>query len=151
MNPNSSGLSTSSIDESLYHSFISDRDVSLSVTSDRDDLLSELMDTQQEAIKPNWDGYGAASADIDAYIVSRHFLNSLPASIPDPEIDVTPHGDFMFFWRQRPGHMLSLTINGSGEIAYAVKFGHTRKTGTTIYADYIPRHLLVELFHLFSK
>ena len=146
----SSGLSTSTLDVSIYNSFDDDYKESLSVTSHRDDLLQDLTDAQEEAKEINWDGYGAAPANIDAYIISRKFLKSLPDSIPDPKVDVTPQGDFVFFWRRRPRHMVSLTINGSGEIAYAAKFGHTRKTGTTIFAGYIPRHLLAELFHLFA-
>ena len=123
---------------------------SWSKTASRDYVLSSLVDACMNASEFDWDGYQAQPAQIDAYILTRRLLASLPESIPDPEVDVTPQGKFMLFWQRRVDHLFSMTVGADGGLAYAARYGSTRKSGTSIFADFIPQSVLRELFHLYS-
>ena len=55
------------------------------------------------------------------------FALSLPKSLPIPEIAADPDGDISFDWIGKTGKMFSVSIDATGRIAYAGRFGERSK------------------------
>lgn len=121
-----------------------------SVTFDRSDSYATLIDAYEDCRESNWDGYDAAPALIDAYISARRVLQGLPSFIPSPEIDVTPQGKILFEWYRAPRKVLTMTIGPTGEMAYALLSGRSKRSGTDLIVDFLPKQVLNDLQRLYS-
>lgn len=130
--------------------FAGQADESYSVSYDRTDAYGELDEALAETSESNWDGFGAEPASIEAYFEARRFIGMIPTGILSPEIDVSPQGRILFCWERMPSQMLTLTIGGTGDIAYAALENGETRTGNVLFADFIPEEVKTELFRLHS-
>jgi len=59
-----------------------------------------------------------------------HFIQSMPAQVPDPEVGAGPGGDISFDWYDGRDHILSLGIHPDGTMNYAYVSGNDRAHAT---------------------
>lgn len=124
---------------------------SYSVTYSREKALSSLEEAFAEANETNWDGYRAHSASVDAYLVAQRVLESLPASVPDPETDFDPDGDAIFEWMPRPGSVFVMSIGQDDKVAYALRSGQVRRKGIGIFSGSLPSEFIHSLLWLLDR
>lgn len=71
------------------------------------------------------------------------FALLLPNSLPIPEISADPDGDISFDWISRTGKMFSVSIDRTGRLAYAGRFGEKSKVhGIDQLSDTLPQEVL---------
>src|SRR5207249_978874 len=116
---------------------------------DRSAAFAALDEAFEESREEGWDGYGAAGSSVDALIIAKRVLASLPITIPSPEIDVAPSGNILFEWRRAPRQVVAMTIAPRGELSYASLFGGARHSGVDLFSESIPSHILEELYRLY--
>jgi hypothetical protein len=115
----------------------------------RSEAILALDKTYSDSCEEGWDGYNAAPSSVDALDVARRVLFALPETIPNPEIDVAPNGDILFEWRRAPRCIVVMSIAANGELSYAALFESTRRSGTDLFSDVIPRDILDQLYRLY--
>ena len=115
---------------------------SAAVSVGREMILLELRAATSERAEPNWDGHGAAPVCIDSYIIARKVIAALPASVPNPNVDIDPDGEVTLEWWEGPRRVFSVAISSEGEMHYAGLFGYRKVHGTEYFADVIPKPIL---------
>ena len=110
-------------------------------------MLDEIF---QKANIPNWDGYNAQPISKGTLNKAQEFLRALPSSTPSPEVGVDPDGDISFDWDDGRGNIFSLSINGSGRLAYAGIFGENGVHGDEQFVDVVPASILEHLRRLLT-
>jgi hypothetical protein len=79
----------------------------------------------------------------DTVTQALNFALLLPNSLPIPEISSDPDGDISFDWISKTGKMFSASIDRSGRIAYAGRFGERSKVhGIEQLSDSLPQEIL---------
>ena len=79
----------------------------------------------------------------DTATQALNFALLLPNSLPIPEISSDPDGDISFDWISKTGKMFSASIDGTGRIAYAGRFGERSKIhGVEQLSDSLPQEIL---------
>jgi hypothetical protein len=79
----------------------------------------------------------------DTATQALNFALLLPNSLPIPEISSDPDGDISFDWISKTGKMFSASIDRSGRIAYAGRFGERSKVhGVEQLSDSLPQEIL---------
>lgn len=74
---------------------------------------------------------------------ARRFAVLLPKSLPIPEISADPDGEISFDWVSNTGKMFSVSIDETGRIAYAGRFGERSKIhGVEQLSDPLPQEVL---------
>jgi len=95
-------------------------------------------------------GGSNGSADLDTAPITSDtatqalkFALLLPNSLPIPEISPDPDGDISFDWISKTGKMFSASIDRSGRIAYAGRFGERSKVhGIEQLSESLPQEIL---------
>jgi len=100
--------------------------------------LEELEAVRNEASVEGWDGYGAKAMKLEAYILAKRFLESLPTTAPRPEISADPDGDVALDWSFGPRMALSVSLNENGRCTFAAMRGYRTLRGTDWFDDGIP-------------
>jgi hypothetical protein len=113
--------------------------------------LEVLSETVKEASTLNWDGYDARPVSELGYYKARQFLESLPTSVPIPEIGVDPDGDISFDWYSGANNVFSVSVSDMGRLTYAGIFGLSKVHGVEYYGDEIPRIILINLRRLWDE
>jgi len=98
-----------------------------------------------EASVVNWDGYGAQPVRRQTAANALWLLQSLPASVPGPDVSVDPDGEIAFEWQPGPGRAFSISIGTGDIVTFAGLRGRKRIRGTEVLVDGLPKSLL---FHL---
>lgn len=114
------------------------------------EALEALEQVFEECSEDNWDGYGASAVEVDTYLESRRFLQSLPTTIPIPEITVEPDGEIAFEWYVAPRKILSVSVGSHNILTYAGLFGLSKTHGTEYFGDELPATILSNLQRLFA-
>jgi len=109
-----------------------------------------LIENYRECLSENWDGYAAKPTTEADLVTAIRFLDTLPTSIPRPEVSVDPDGEFAFEWYNGPRNVLSVSIGNLGRISYAAHVGRKRYHGTEYFADELPVVIIENLEKLFS-
>lgn len=91
-----------------------------------------------EASKPNWDGYGAEPVSLKTFRQAVRFLESIPLTIPNPEISVDPDGEVSFTWSRSPRQVFSVSIGEDGRLSYSGLHGDSTIYGTEWFHDALP-------------
>lgn len=91
-----------------------------------------------EAIRPNWDGYGAVPVSQATYRRAKAFLEALPLTLSSPEIAIDPDGEVSFRWQATPEDVLSVSVSDKSRVSYAALFGNEDTYGTAFFDDEIP-------------
>jgi hypothetical protein len=86
-----------------------------------DVLESEIEQVMQESTRDT------APVDAATKDAAVQFAYLLPYSLPMPEISPDPDGEIMFDWLGPSGKMFSVSIDKTGRIAYAGRFGDKSK------------------------
>ncbi len=76
-----------------------------------------------------------------------YFISALPKELPDPECGVDRDGEVNLEWFGAKGHLLTLSINGTGRIAYAYLHGDQHERGALRMQDHLPKRLLELISH----
>ncbi len=80
---------------------------------------------------------------LDTATQALNFALLLPNSLPIPEISSDPDGDISFDWISKTGKMFSASIDGTGRIAYAGRFGERSKVhGVEQLSKSLPQEIL---------
>jgi hypothetical protein len=106
------------------------------------EVLEDLWDAWQELRERNWDGYGAAPVDQDAYRATYALIDSLPLGFPRPSIGADPDGQFTLEWYKSPRRRLSISVDPDGLLHFAGLFGPSKRYGTLAFFATAPSDLI---------
>lgn len=102
-----------------------------------DQLISDIEDVVADS--------QAAEIPVDSETaaVAFVFASLLPRSSPRPEVAFDPDGEISFDWFGPSNKMFSVSVNKSGRLAYAGRFGENSKVhGVEVLSDRIPDEIL---------
>jgi len=81
--------------------------------------------------------------DVQTIQAAVEFASLLPRSLPAPEVAPDPDGDISFDWLGRSGKIFSVSIDASGRLAYAGRFGEKSKVhGTEQLSEVCPQEII---------
>lgn len=72
-----------------------------------------------ECSASSWDGYGAKPISGIAKQNAQHFVELLPADLPEPEAVPDPDGEVSLCWDFGPDHVFTISLAESGVVNYA--------------------------------
>lgn len=110
-----------------------------------------LTEAYLEALEDNWDGYGAIAPTKETYDVACSFLNYLPSSVPDPDVEIDPDGEVSFDWYIRPRMTFSVSVGPTGRLSYAGLYGRSTTYGTESIIEGLPAAILGNIGRLYSQ
>lgn len=105
-------------------------------------IVEELSTIFVECSKEDWDGYDAKPVNLDAMNQALRFLQSLPLSVPLPEVSADPDGEVTFEWNADPRRILYMSIGLNGVINYAGLYGSSKSKGIEYFSDEVPDQVL---------
>jgi hypothetical protein len=105
-------------------------------------MLQELDEILIETSIPNWDGYNAFPVEKETFLNVRKFLRLLPLYVTPPNISAEPDGNLTLEWYSSPDWLFSISIDSSGTLHYAAKFGMRKHYGSEPFFDSIPQIIL---------
>jgi hypothetical protein len=94
--------------------------------------ISQLHALANECAEDGWDGGESLPVEPMAVFVAGQFVRALPESGPIPEFAPDPDGSISLDWIQSGHRLFSLSIGGSGRLAYAWLDGRTRAAGLPV-------------------
>lgn len=92
---------------------------SMALFGEKAAALSQLAAVAAECANDDWDGNGAVGIDPMAVRSAERFVRALPEDLPLPEFTPEPDGSMSLDWIQSRNRLLSLSIGGTGRLAYA--------------------------------
>jgi hypothetical protein len=122
-----------------------DRTAGVSLTAPHRMTLEALLDTLEEATRPDWDGYGAGAVSPEASVRAHQFVNLLPTTVPAPDVSADPNGRVHFEWRPGRGRAFVVSVGPGDIVHYAGLFGRNKVHGSEELNDEIPRGVLAHL------
>jgi len=115
------------------------------------EVSSALEEAYEEHSSENWDGYGAKAISPASYNLAFRFLETLPLSLPAPQVSVEPDGEIAFEWYMGPRRVFSVSVGAHGDLSYAGLFGRSTAYGTEFFGDELPQKIVENLDRLFSQ
>lgn len=100
-----------------------------------------LLEAWEECSAPDWDGYGAASADLRSASVAARIVDLLLPTLGVPDFSFDPQGDALLEWYKAPDRVVDLSVGSSGGIGYAAIICGARMTGTGAFSEVLPADL----------
>lgn len=113
--------------------------------------LAALETARVEALDEGWDGEGARPIDPIAYEMAKRFIRSLPTTAPAPSIAIDPDGEVSLDWDFGARRILSVSVGGSGRLAYAALIGTKKLRGTEWIDDSVPKPILEALSRVMGQ
>jgi hypothetical protein len=120
---------------------LGDREVSCFYSEPLMTSQAELLAVAQEALAPDWDGYGAVAVNPEAVTQAEWLLQQLPRPCRTPEFSIHPDGMVGVEWTWGKGQMISLALDGSGLVYYASSIGRDKRHGATYVSEALPQIL----------
>lgn len=114
------------------------------------DALAALLAVYKECLKADWDGYGAAAINRDAYEEAKKIIKMLPSSIRMPEIVAEPSGEIGLEWRRGKGQIFVMSVSGRHRINYAGLFSGNTIHGSEYFDENLPVRIIEHLRRLYS-
>jgi hypothetical protein len=114
---------------------------SRSLGSSREECRNQLLDAYREAAFEGWDGYAAHKFEESTLLNGFAFIDSLPRSIPMPEVSVDPDGEVSFDWICG-ARQFSISLGGRGVMSYAGLFGSDKVAGSERFQGTLPRTIV---------
>lgn len=144
---NSSGKIVKDIDKAIKQ-----LKKSITITFGRplDEMRDSLLEIYKECSCADWDGYGAHPTTEDAYEEAQKIIDSLPSSIPAPEIVAEPTGDIGFEWCRGTGQIFVISVSGRHRITYAGIFAGNKVHGSEYFEETLPLVIRQHLRRLYS-
>jgi hypothetical protein len=115
---------------------------SRSLGSSREECRNQLLDAYKEAAFEGWDGYAAHKVDASAILNGFAFIDSLPRSVPMPDVSVDPDGEISFDWICGARRQFSISLGGRGVMSYAGLFGSDKVAGSERFQGTLPRTIV---------
>lgn len=112
------------------------------------DALTALFAVYKECLKADWDGYGAAAINSDAYEEAKKIIKLLPSSIRMPEIVAEPNGEIGLEWRRGKGQIFVMSVSGRHRINYAGLFSGNTIHGSEYFDENLPVRIIEHLRRL---
>jgi hypothetical protein len=109
--------------------------------AERDKAFNELARVVEQ-MGEDWDGYGGVKAAPGVSPLACRFLNTLPSSLPTPEVGVDPDGDISFEWFVSKDRQLVASLSPDGMLNYAAVFGVATKRGLEEFDDSVPNEVI---------
>ena len=101
-------------------------------------LVSEIDDAVRESTAT-----GTVPVDADTKRMAIKLATLLPASVPIPEVAFDPDGEISFDWLGPANKIFSVSIDRSGRLAYAGRFGEKKKNnGVEQLSDTCPPEII---------
>jgi hypothetical protein len=119
--------------------------MSIAVRRTAETSIRELRRLQQEASRPNWDGYGALPIDPRSAEHASTFIRALPTTVPVPDVSVDPDGEVDLLWQLDPTRTISVSVGPNGKLTYAALIGAAESYGTEWLSSEIPQPILDSL------
>lgn len=99
----------------------------------------------------DWDGYGATAISGDTAHRARAFLNALPLSFQEVDIQGGPDGEVVFEWAVSPTWIVTLTIDERGRVAYSGLFGGSRTRGIEYFSGSVPQPVTLAIARVVDR
>lgn len=111
---------------------------SVVVDEPRQRATAALQIAFEEAREPNWDGEGAAPANLLSFKYAQAFLAARSPAIPKPDVYVDSDGELRLEWYGGPRSVFSVSIGADGTLTYAGLFGVYKTHGVEMFTESIP-------------
>jgi hypothetical protein len=107
------------------------------------DTLSQLAALATECAEPGWDGESAAAIDPVAVLWAERFVRALPDGVVLPEFAPEPDGSISLDWISSRNRLFSLSVGGSGRLAFAWLDGTDKGHGVARFdGQSVPQRVL---------
>lgn len=114
------------------------------------EISNEIEEIATEGGCDNWDGYGGKAIDHRSYLVAYDFFNTMPTTIPVPEVSLDPDGEISFEWFKDSDNIFSVSIGGDKMITYAGVFGINKVQGKECFSTLIPQPIIENLLRIYA-
>lgn len=106
-----------------------------------------------ECSAPDWDGHGAAPANLasarHAVLLLREVLLVVPEA---PEVSIDPDGETALEWYRGPRRVFSVSIGPSGGLTYAGIFGESKVHGVDPHVgEGLPREIRAGIQRVYTS
>lgn len=105
-------------------------------------VFADLDALWNDAATENWAGRDGAKLMPGAFWRAQEFLQAIVFTAPAPELTVDNYGAVELDWMRAKHHRLSLSIEGSGRVTYAFRFGERSGEGTEWFRTEVPAQLI---------
>lgn len=129
----------------------SQRETSVSVDQPRLEAIEALIAVASEAAEEGWDGYEGKRVLGSTLSKALSFLDTLPSTVPVPDISAHPDGEVAFYWSPSPRRTLTVSVNAAGRVSFAAIVGHRRLFGSEYFTDELPESIALALRRLHSS
>ena len=107
-----------------------------------EDILSELIEIQEECSHGDWDDEGAVAISIATLFEAMNFIRSLPVHLKLPDVVPSANGAISFEWR-KDGFICNVELSGTNEIVYSAYYSKVnRDYGMKPYIGKIPNKVI---------
>jgi len=107
-----------------------------------EDILSELIEIQEECSEDDWDDEGAGAISVTALFEAMQFVRSLPAHLKLPDVIPSANGAINLEWRKGDS-ICNVELSGTNEIVYSAYFSKVnRDYGMKPYFGKIPNKVI---------
>lgn len=111
--------------------------------AERDRAFSELARAMSAGFDEARDQYSSIKVDARVSQLACRFLNTLPSTIPAPEVGLDPDGEISFTWIVTRDRQFSVSLSPEGITSYAGVFGGGSTIhGTEIFDDTVPMPII---------
>ena len=109
-----------------------------------ENILSELIEIQEECSIDDWDDEGAVAISFATLFEAMQFIRLLPVHLKLPDVVPSANGAINFEWRKGDS-ICNVELSGGNEIVYSAYFSSAnRDYGMKPYVGSIP-HKVIEL------
>ena len=108
-------------------------------------IFLDLEALRSEASLLDWVGREGDPISEGAFLQAQRLLEAFVLQFPAPELSVDSRGAVVLDWLRDPDHMLSLTIESSGQLGYAFRAGDRRGTRTDWFRYEVPAALAADI------
>ena len=148
----SGGISPAAVElRSILQEVLSALAMSIAVCQTAEAAIAELQRLQCTAAEPNWDGCGALPLDPRSAEHALRFIQTLPTTVPVPDVSADPDGEVDLLWQLDPTRTISVSVGPNGRLTYAALMGTAQSYGTEWLANEIPQPILDGLTRVLNR
>jgi hypothetical protein len=112
----------------------------------KSDAIAEVWSVAAEASEPDWNGEGALAVDPMTASNAVIFIQSLPPSVPMPEVSPEPDGGISLDWIESRARVFSVSIGSKQSLPFAWLDGNARGYGVLSFdGEETPNRVLDEI------
>jgi hypothetical protein len=114
------------------------------------EFKTDFLKVVSECSSENWDGYSARPVSRDTIITAWRFGHVIPLGLFKPSVGAEPDGHVTFDWRAGPRRVLSVSVDGCGNLHYAALLGPDRHFGTESFVGVVPNRILELMYAIIA-